>query len=234
MGPKEKAIRKSEATRARILEAALSLFRKRGFENATMRDIAKEAGVALGAAYYYFHSKEALVMAFYERTQIELSPRLEEALAKTHGLEERLRAMLEIKLAYFAPNRKLMGALSAHIDPQHPLSPFSEATRAIREQDIQLFERALQDSKTRVPEDLRIHLPRLLWLYQMGLLLFWIYDRSPQQKRTTLLFSKTLSIVVKLIQFSGFPLLRPVRKLVTDLLAIIYGEGELTVAEETL
>jgi AcrR family transcriptional regulator len=234
MSPQEKAIRKSEETRARILEAALSLFRKRGFENATMRDIAKEAGVALGAAYYYFRSKDALVMAFYERTQRELSPRLEEVLAGTQGLEERLRAMLEIKLAYFAPNRNLMGALSAHIDPEHPLSPFSEATRTIREQDIQLFERALQTPKTRVPEELQRYLPHLLWLYQMGLLLFWIYDRSPQQKRTALLLTKTLSIVVKLIQFSGFPLLRPVRKLVTDLLAIIYGEGDLAGAEETL
>ena len=55
---------KSEATRARILEAALRTFRKRGFHAATMREIASEAGVALGAAYYYFDSKNARVMAF--------------------------------------------------------------------------------------------------------------------------------------------------------------------------
>ncbi|MGA9710650.1 MAG: TetR family transcriptional regulator, partial [Candidatus Sulfotelmatobacter sp.] len=38
--------KKSEETQARILEAALNLFRKRGFEKATMRDIAKESEVA--------------------------------------------------------------------------------------------------------------------------------------------------------------------------------------------
>ena len=58
---------KSEETRGRILAAAMELFRRRGFESATMRDIAQEAGVALGSAYYYFESKEALVMAFYEQ-----------------------------------------------------------------------------------------------------------------------------------------------------------------------
>ena len=43
---------KSDETRARILEAAVALFRRRGFDAATMREIAAEAGVATGAAYY--------------------------------------------------------------------------------------------------------------------------------------------------------------------------------------
>src|SRR5262245_57701400 len=62
-------MRKSEKTREKILDTALTLFRKQGFDGTTMRDVAKQAGVALGAAYYYFPSKEALVMAYYERIQ---------------------------------------------------------------------------------------------------------------------------------------------------------------------
>jgi AcrR family transcriptional regulator len=217
--------KKSEETRTRILEAALALFRKRGFEKATMRDIAQESGVALGAAYYYFDSKDALVMGFYERAQRDLEPLLEDALSKMQGLEERLRAVVEVKFRYFAPNRKLMGALSAHIDPQHPLSPFSEETRAIRERDINILAAAVDGAKTRIPDDLKAHLPRVLWLYQMGLLLFWVYDSSPAQVRTKQLFQKSLSIVVNLIKLSSLPLMRPVRKLATDLFEIIYGEG---------
>jgi AcrR family transcriptional regulator len=216
--------KKSEETRTRILEAALALFRKRGFEKTTMREIAQESGVALGAAYYYFDSKDALVMGFYERAQQELDPLLEDALAKTHGLEERLRAVIDVKLRYFAPNRKLMGALSAHIDPQHPLSPFSEETRAIRERDIAFLSAAVDGSKTRIPDDLKTDLARVLWLYQMGLLLFWVYDSSPAQTRTKQLFQKSLSIVVNLIKFSSLPLMRPVRRLATDLFEIVYGE----------
>jgi AcrR family transcriptional regulator len=218
------AKKKSEETRTRILEAALALFRKRGFEKTTMRDIARESGVALGAAYYYFDSKDALVMGFYERAQHDLDPLLEDALAKTHGLEERLQAAIEAKFKYFTPNRKLLGALSAHIDPQHPLSPFSEQTRAIRERDIGFLRQALDGAETRIPDDLKTQLPRVLWLYQMGLLLFWVYDSSSAQKKTRRLFHKSLSLVVNLIKFSSLPLMRPVRKLVTDLLEIVYSE----------
>jgi AcrR family transcriptional regulator len=219
------AAKKSDETRTRILEAALALFRQRGFTSTTMRDIAKAAGVALGAAYYYFDSKDALVTAFYVRANLELTPLAEAALVRAKTLEERLRALLTVKFEYFAPNRNLMAALSAHIDPQNPLSPFSPETQAIREQDIALFARTLEGSKVRVSDDLKQHLPRLLWLYQMGLLLFWVYDGSPRQKKTTQLFEKTVSIVSGLIQLSGFPLLRPLRKIATDLFDTIYADA---------
>jgi AcrR family transcriptional regulator len=191
-----------------------------------MRDIATEAGVALGAAYYYFDSKDAIVMAFYQRTQDELVPLVTHALSDSRGFKQRLAAVIRIKLEYCAPNRRLMAALATHIDPQHPLSPFSEQTRAIRDADTRLFQSALEGSDIKVADDLATHLPRLLWLYQMGLLLFWVYDRSPRQWRTTQLFEKTLSIVVKLVRFSSFPLLRPLRKTATELLELIYGSQE--------
>jgi len=216
-------IKKSEETRRRIFDSAMALFRKRGFGDTTMRDIAKEAEVALGAAYYYFDSKDAIVMAFYERTQEELGPLVEGALSHTHGLKQRLGAVIRVKLEHCAPNRRLLGALATHIDPQHPLSPFSEQTRTVREADTLFFQDALDGADVRVPDDIAVHLPRLLWLYQMGLILFWVYDRSPQQKRTEQLFEKTLSIVVRLIRLSSFAVLKPVRRIVTDLLEIIYG-----------
>jgi len=78
---KKVSVKKSDETRARILEAALAVFRERGFSSATMREIAAHAKVAVGAAYYYFDSKDAIVMAFYERTQREMGPAIEEKLA---------------------------------------------------------------------------------------------------------------------------------------------------------
>ncbi|MGB9079563.1 MAG: helix-turn-helix domain-containing protein, partial [Terracidiphilus sp.] len=56
-----KATPKAEETGTRILDAALALFRQEGFDNATMRGIAEKAGVATGAAYYYYPSKDAIV-----------------------------------------------------------------------------------------------------------------------------------------------------------------------------
>jgi AcrR family transcriptional regulator len=221
---KTRTTSKSEETRARILETALATFRERGFEKATMRDVAAAAGVATGAAYYYFDSKDALVMAFYQRAQEEFRPLLEAALAEGHAFETRIRRLIEVKLEYFAPNRQLMAALTAHIDPEHPLSPFSEATRPVREQDIGFFARAVEESKIRLPRNIAPYLPRLLWLYQMGIILFWVYDRSPKQARTELLFDKTLRMVVLTLRLAGLPFLRPMHNLAAGLLREIYGE----------
>ena len=212
---------KSDETRARILAAAMDLFRRQGFDAATMREIAQEAGVATGAAYYYFDSKDAIVLAFYDQAQKDMEPLLEHALAAGKDLKPRLAALFEVKLRYFEPNRRLLGTLAAHADPAHPLSPFSAQTREIRERDVSYFERALSATRVRITADLQPHLPRLLWMYQMGLILFWIYDRSPAQQRTRALIEKSLAIVVRLIKLAGFPLLRPVRRMVVDLLETV-------------
>jgi len=208
---------KGEETRSRILAAALDSFRERGFEETTMREIAERAGMATGAAYYYFPSKDALVLAFYHQAQSEMEPLLEEALAASRDFKQRLRRILEVKLKYFHPSRRLLGALAAHTDPQHPLSPFGEQAREIRENDMRFFKNALNSSNVSVKKDMAGTLPRMLWMYQMGIILFWIYDRSEDQRKTWALIDKSLHIIVRLIQVSGLPLMSPVRRMVLDL-----------------
>ena len=216
---------KAEETRARILNAALDLFRGQGFDQTTMREIAAEAGVSLGSAYYYFDSKEALVMAFYERASDEMLPRIEAALAQTHGLGPRLNAILSVKFDYFTPNRAFLGALFRHAaDPLDPLSPFSKETRPIRESDQQQFAKAFDGDRSDMPKDLAPHLPKLLWLYQMGLILFWIYDRSKSQRRTDALREKSLALLVTALKLARFPLLRQLRRKVVDL--VLAAEGD--------
>lgn len=216
---------KSEATRQRILAAALRVFSSRGFDEATMRQVAAEAGVALGAAYYYFDSKDAIVMAFYQQAQEEMAPILDATLSKCRTLEQRLQGIIGQKFEYFAPNRALVGALSAHIDPQHPLSPFSKATAPIRDRDVAFFTRAVEESKLRLPNPILPYLPRLLWLYQMGLMLFWVCDRSLRQQRTDLLFEKTLRLMLLAIKFAEVPLLKPLYRPAGELLKAIYDEA---------
>lgn len=210
---------KAEETRERILDAALKLFRERGFDETTMRDIAASARVATGAAYYYFRSKEELVMAFYVRTADEARDLIPEEIGRSRELRKRIQAIIDLKLRQFAQHRRLMVALvRIGIDPRHPLSPFGEETRAMRDESIEFFRLAIADAKPSVPKDLAADLPRLLWLYLMGVILFWIYDESPQQRKTRVLLDGTLDLVVRLIQISSLPMMGPLRK---RLLAIV-------------
>ncbi|MGA9669150.1 MAG: TetR family transcriptional regulator [Terracidiphilus sp.] len=221
--------KKAEATRARIVDVALDLFRRQGFEQTTMRGIAAEAGVSLGSAYYYFESKEDLVMAFYERAIEAMTPRMEAALAGADSFEGRIAAIMNVKFEYFRPNRSFLGALFRHAaDPQNRLSPFSEATRQIRERDQVYFARAIEakSGEMRVPEDLAPYLPQMLWLYQMGLILYWIYDRSPDQRRTQQLLEKSLSLMVSGLKVARFALLKPLRLKIVELILLAEGGNE--------
>ena len=216
---------KAEETGGRILDAALALFRQEGFDNATMRGIAEKAGVATGAAYYYYPSKDAIVMDFYQRSCAEMQPIIEAGLARARGLEARLRALIQVKFEYFAPNRSVLRALLRNgADPGHPLSPFSPQTKEIRDIDLAWFRLILAEGGVRIPRDLEPHLPGVLWFFQMGVIYFWVIDESPDQARTTRLLALSAKSVVFLIKASALPLMRPVRKTVLRLIEIVSGE----------
>jgi AcrR family transcriptional regulator len=203
--------KRSVETRARILSTALATFRRVGLDAATMRQISKDAGVALGAAYYYFPSKEAIVQAFYDSVQEEHRQRVEVALAIGGlDLEARLRVALHSKLDILEGGRKFLGALFRYTgEPGHPLSVLSDAARAVREQSIAVFALAVGDEK--LPDDIRAFLPTALWALHMAILLYFIYDPSPNQRRTRKLVDGAIALVVRALALAKFPLLKPVR-----------------------
>ena len=223
--PTPKPTAKAEETGLKILEAALELFRQDGFDTATMRGIAEKAGVATGAAYYYYPSKDAIVMDFYQRSCAEMQPKIEAAVGSASGLEARLRALIRVKLDYFAPNRGVLRALLRNgADPKHPLSPFSPETKAIRDTDLAWFRRIMTGCGIRIPRDLEPRLPEVLWFFQMGVIFFWVIDESPNQARSTRLLEISAKVVATLIRIYALPLMRPVRKTALELIGIVRGE----------
>ena len=215
-------MQKSEETRLKILTAALVLFRSQGFEKTTMRDVAQRAGVATGAAYYYFDSKDALVLAFYERAAEEIGPLARKAAGPAKGLAAKLRGVMIAKLEYFAENRDVLRALlRTGADPKHPLSPFSKQTKLIRDADIGLFTDLLKTSGVVVPKDLAPYVPESLWMYQMGLIYFWLTDESEGHRRTLLLVELSSKIVAGLLELASLPLTRPLRKPVVELMQVV-------------
>jgi len=213
MSVKPVAGTKAALTQKRILDEALRLFRERGFDETTMRDIAAAAEVANGAAYYYFKSKDDLAMGFYRRLAEESRQLIPVEINRTKDLRKRLNFIVTQKLDQFTEHRSFVGSLfRTAVDPDSPLSPFGEQTREIREEAIDWFRLALKDSNVTVPREFHESLPKLLWLYQMGTVLFWIYDNSPEQQRTKRLVSGTLDLIVQGLKLSSLPLLGGVRR----------------------
>jgi AcrR family transcriptional regulator len=206
-----------EETRRVILDTALALFRERGFEETTIRDIAGAAGLSLGAAYYYFKSKEAIVGAYYDYVQREHLARSRDAFAAGGDLRGRLRAALHAKIDIMQEDRRLLRALFRYGgDPEHALSWFGPATRDQRRLSIDVFEEALAGE--RLPDDVREAAPTLLWTLHMGVLLYFLYDESPRQRRTRNLIDAAVDFVVDVRRLATSPLLRPIRRRVMNIL----------------
>lgn len=203
---------KSEQTRALILETALRLFRERGYDRTTMRAIAEAAGVSVGNAYYYFASKEHLVQGFYDQIAAEHRAQLPQALSGRTELGDRLSTTLRVWMAIAAPYHEFAAQLFKNAaDPQSPLSPFSAESQPARDAMIELYKGVLagSDSKAKLDGELAAMLPELLWLYHMGIVLYWVYDRSPNAERTARLVARATAVVARLVALSRFKVLRP-------------------------
>lgn len=214
---------KSEQTRTVILETALRLFQERGYDKTTMRAIAQEAGVSVGNAYYYFAGKEHLVQGFYDRIGAEHRAAARIVLDRETDLEARLAGVLTAWLDVAKPYHEFAAQFFKNAaDPDSPLSPFSAESEPAREAAIALHREVLAGSKAKVPEELEDALPELMWLSQMGLVLYWVFDRTPDRERTRRLALRGARLTTRGVALARFrvlrPLVREVHELFTDFL----------------
>jgi AcrR family transcriptional regulator len=212
-----KPTHKGTATRQRVFDTALALFRTKSFEATTMRDIATGAGMSLGAAYHYFDGKEAIVAAYYDEVQREHSARVQGAVRQLPKLADRLKLAFNIKLDILGGDRPLLGALLRYTgEPSHPLSFLGRGTRAIQFRSMASFADAVGDEP--MPDDVRALSPLLLWAMHMGVLLYFLYDESPGQRRTRVLVDRAVDLFVGSLRIAKLAPLRPMRARIRTML----------------
>lgn len=201
-----------EATRKRILAAALASFREHGFDATTMRDVAKAAGLSLGAAYHYFPGKEAIVLAYYVELEQRFSARIDPALAEAGSdLRTRLGVVFDIKFEVLRRDRKLMAALFRTAgDPESALSPFAAESSEVRVRNVEHFQAAL--SVPACPDELRRPLAEAFFVMHLALMLLYLHDRSPRQARSAAVTAGLLDAACDALPLLASPLgaaLRP-------------------------
>ena len=217
---------KGERTKERIVAAALELFRERGYEATTMRMVAEAAGVSLGNAYYYFASKDQLLQAFYREVHEAHVAAARPALAGQRTLRDRLLAVMRCKLDVIEPYHRFAALMfRTAADPASPLNPFHPAGAAVAREGEELFAEAIAGSTARLPKDLAAELPRLLWTYSMGVVLYWIHDRSPARANTVRLVERTVELIATAIKLAANPLLRPFQRQVLALVRDLRLDG---------
>jgi AcrR family transcriptional regulator len=178
-----------------------------------MRAVAEAAGVSLGNAYYYFASKAHLLHGYYAQSHADHLAAARPVLAREKDFRERLRGVLRAKLVTSEPYHRFAQLLfGAAADPESPLNPFHPMSADVRREAVALMAEVLKGAKAKVPSDLAARLPELLWVYEMGIILFWVHDASPGRARSHVLVERTTELVARLVRLASNPLLAPLRK----------------------
>src|SRR4051794_25560654 len=174
---------KSAVTRERILSEALTLFAEKGYPQTTMREIAAKAGCSLGLAYRYFKSKDAMVLAQYERMVDELAEQVDSLPAGPLAL--RWGSVVRGDLARLEVNRgALMGLTSAGVIPGSATQVLGEDAAPLRRRMISIFRKVVTGARDAPRPAVAEAMATLFYALHLVLLLFWLQDSTPGQRAT--------------------------------------------------
>jgi TetR/AcrR family fatty acid metabolism transcriptional regulator len=106
MPPKSKEEVVQEYRVQSIQDAAMRVIARRGMSEATIQEIAEEAGVAKGTIYLYFRDRDELVEKTFARAMTDLHGRIDAAFQTEGTFEQKLRGALAAKMAFFREHRE--------------------------------------------------------------------------------------------------------------------------------
>jgi TetR/AcrR family transcriptional regulator, fatty acid metabolism regulator protein len=101
--------------RTLITDAAIEVFADKGFHQARIADIARQAGVADGTIYLYFKNKEDLLLSVFEQKMDELLAGLGEALAGLDDPVERIRCFARFHFERVQAHRRAAEVLQVEL-----------------------------------------------------------------------------------------------------------------------
>ncbi|MCD9115510.1 TetR/AcrR family transcriptional regulator [Pseudomonas bijieensis] len=87
-----------DSARGKLLQTAAHLFRNKGFERTTVRDLASAVGIQSGSIFHHFKSKDEILRAVMEETIRYNTALMRAALAEADSLRERVLALIRCEL----------------------------------------------------------------------------------------------------------------------------------------
>jgi AcrR family transcriptional regulator len=183
-------VEQKHATRRRIVEQALELFRTRGFEATTTRDIARAARIATGTLFNYFDTKEAIIGQLAAdalgRARAAVTGR-----AQAATLEEELFGLVAAQLRQLKPIRKFITPLLETL-----LSPLSAARQTGKSESwrVEHLETVAALVCQHGVAEISPLASQVYWSLYTGVLAFWTVDKSPKQEDTLALLDQSLNM----------------------------------------
>src|SRR5580658_3359327 len=196
-----------EKTKRRILRAALELFKAKGFEGTTTKEISKKSGIAEGTLFNYFKTKEDLALYFFQKETADLIKWFRgEARLQKAPLPEKLFAIIHRQLEYIEPYEDFIGAVFYRsLQPTSSLSPLSLESQELRLKYLRFIREILAEAEERG------EIPRLgdlgayaVGLFYIGIVTHWLNDRSRGKQRTLALLDHSLNFATRMLKKGGW------------------------------
>jgi AcrR family transcriptional regulator len=182
------------ATRQRILDAATSLFARDGWQNATTRAMALEAGIATGTLFNYFPTKEAVAATLIAEALESAGAAFRAGRREDDSLEADLFLLIWSGLRSLREYRNFLGPAAETI-----FSPLARQTAdspgdTIRVDQLELMHSILISHG--FPSVLPAVTVQLYWTLYMGVFAYWAADDSPGQEDSLALLDQSLKLFV--------------------------------------
>jgi len=188
-------------TRVKILEAAIDVIIEKGYKSASMREIARRAGVGDATIYNYFPSKEKLLYGYCEHVQHQVMDELK-AIDDFHeySLHEQLQALVDMELQVWLPAREFLQEVFklTFYSPASSMVHLAETQHLFTQMVTDMLEAAMEAGE--IPDQpYQELLPPLFWDYQSGVLAYWLKDDSEGFANTTQLVDRSMEIIANIL-----------------------------------
>lgn len=121
--------RKKEKTRSELIDSAVGLFRKKGFNETSIDDILSQADISKGTLYNYFRDKESILAAYFQQKIAGASDNLKTKLLKCKHIEAQLGVLLDFMHQVLADDMAL-ASIYFRYRLRNSDAPFDSAQRS--------------------------------------------------------------------------------------------------------
>ena len=190
-----------EKTKVKILQSAVDLIIEKGFDNASLREMAKNAGVSNPTIYNYFPSKEKLLYAYIEQKHkeaVEIIQNIEDF--HTYTLREQLQTLVETELELYLEDREFILQIADMVfhSSGFKVGELYETNGLFIDTVDEMLSIAIEAEEIGEPP-FRNHLPKLFWDYYIMIVAYWVKDDSEMFENTTQFIDHSLGVMEALL-----------------------------------
>lgn len=190
--------RDPESTRGRILDAALNVFARKGYHEASVDEIVGESHTSKGAIYFHFPNKQRLFLALVDKFADALERHVTESITQEEAGMKRVRVALEAVLNTFGKYRSLAKILL--VQAVGLGSAFEEKRLEVHQRFALLIQHYL-DQAIEVGDisPIDTELVAYAWMGAINeLVIRWVYTGEPKPER---IFSTLLPVLIRSVGF---------------------------------